>query len=51
VVETGGVLGHVAAQARERGIPAVVAAAGARGAIKFGDELLVDGDAGYVLRL
>ncbi|HET6281036.1 MAG TPA: PEP-utilizing enzyme, partial [Polyangia bacterium] len=51
VVETGGVLGHVAAQARERGIPAVVAAAGAHAAIKYGDELLVDGDAGYVLRL
>jgi pyruvate,water dikinase len=45
VVETGGILGHVAAQARERGIPAVVGATGACAAIATGDLLLVDGDA------
>jgi phosphohistidine swiveling domain-containing protein len=41
----------VAAQARERGIPAVVAVRGALRRIRAGDELVVDGDAGYVLRL
>ncbi len=51
VVETGGVLDHVAAQARERGIPAVVGAAGALAALSDGDRVLVDGDAGLVTRL
>lgn len=51
VVETGGVLDHVAAQARERGIPAVVGAAGAMAALSDGDRVLVDGDAGVVVRL
>jgi len=51
VVETGGVLDHVAAQARERGIPAVVGAAGALAALSDGDRVLVDGDAGLVARL
>jgi pyruvate,water dikinase len=51
VVETGGVLGHVAAQARERGIPAVTDAAGATAAFADGDLVLVDGDAGLVIRL
>lgn len=51
VVETGGVLDHVAAQARERGIPAVVGAAGALAAFADGDRVLVDGDAGLVVRL
>ncbi|MEO8211873.1 MAG: PEP/pyruvate-binding domain-containing protein [Myxococcales bacterium] len=51
VVETGHVLGHVAAQARERGIPAVVGAAGARAAIPEGTLVLVDGDRGEVLIL
>jgi len=51
VVETGGVLDHVAAQARERGIPAVVGAAGALGALADGDRVLVDGDAGLVVRV
>jgi phosphohistidine swiveling domain-containing protein len=51
VVETGGVLGHVAAQARERGLPAVVDAAGAVTAFRAGDRVLVDGDAGIVIRV
>jgi phosphohistidine swiveling domain-containing protein len=51
VVETGGPLGHVAAQARERGLPAVVDAAGACAAFRTGDRVLVDGDAGIVVRI
>jgi pyruvate,water dikinase len=51
VVETGGVLGHVAAQARERGIPAIVGAAGACAAFATGDLVLVDGDAGVAVKL
>ena len=51
VVEGGGVLGHVAAQARERGIPALVDAHGATDAISDGDLLLLDADAGQVIRL
>jgi len=48
VVETGSVLGHVAAQARERGIPAVVAAHGARAAIREGQLVIVDGTRGQI---
>ena len=51
VVETGGVLDHVAAQARERGIPAIVGARGACAAIADGDLVLLDADAGQVIRL
>ena len=51
VVETGGVLDHVAAQARERAIPAVVGAVGACRALRDGDQVLVDGTAGLVVRL
>ena len=51
VTETGGPLDHVAAQARERGIPAVVGARGASSAFADGDLVLVDGDAGLVVRL
>ena len=51
VVETGGPLDHVAAQARERGIPAVVGAPGALAAFEDGDRVLVDGDAGLVARI
>jgi pyruvate,water dikinase len=51
VVETGGPLDHVAAQARERGIPAVVGAGGARAAIPAGALVLVDGDSASVIRL
>jgi phosphohistidine swiveling domain-containing protein len=51
VVETGGALDHVAAQARERGIPAVVGAAGATRLLRDGDQVLVDADAGLVIRL
>ena len=51
VTETGGPLDHVAAQARERGIPAVVGAAGASSVFADGDLALVDGDAGLVVKL
>jgi phosphohistidine swiveling domain-containing protein len=51
VIETGGPLDHVAAQARERGIPAVVGAVGACDRLRDGDRVLVDGDAGLVVKL
>jgi phosphohistidine swiveling domain-containing protein len=51
VTETGGVLDHVAAQARERRIPAVVSAASACQHIRTGDRLLIDGDRGIVIKL
>jgi len=51
VIETGGVLDHVAAQARERGIPAIVGARGATSAIADGDLVLLDADAGHLIRL
>jgi pyruvate,water dikinase len=51
VVETGGALDHVAAQARERGIPAVVGAVGATSAFREGDRVIVDGDAAVVARI
>jgi pyruvate,water dikinase len=51
VVETGGPLDHVAAQARERGIPAVVGAAGAYSAFREGERVIVDGDAAVVARI
>jgi pyruvate,water dikinase len=50
VTETGGPLGHVATQARERGLTAVVGAAGATTLLREGDTVLVDGAAGLVLR-
>lgn len=51
VTETGGPLDHVAAQARERGIPAVIGAAGATDTFADGDLVLVDADHGLVVRL
>jgi phosphohistidine swiveling domain-containing protein len=51
VSETGGLLDHVAAQARERGIPAVVGAHGAFSVFAEGDLVLVDGDAGLVVKI
>ena len=51
VTDTGGPLDHVAAQARERRIPAVVGARGASTLLQDGDLVLVDGDAGLVVRL
>jgi phosphohistidine swiveling domain-containing protein len=51
VCETGGPLDHVAAQARERGIPAVVGAQGATAVLTEGDLVLVDGDRGLVVKL
>jgi phosphoenolpyruvate-protein kinase (PTS system EI component) len=51
VTETGGPLDHVAAQARERGIPAVVGAQGVSSVFSDGDLVLVDGDAGLVVKL
>ena len=51
VTETGGILDHVAAQARERSIPAVVGATGAATVLAEGDLVLVDGDQGQVIKL
>jgi phosphohistidine swiveling domain-containing protein len=51
VTETGGLLDHVAAQARERGIPAVVGALGACSAFSEGDLVFVDAERGVVVRL
>jgi phosphohistidine swiveling domain-containing protein len=51
VTETGGPLDHVAAQARERGLPAVVGARGAGSVLRENDLVLVDGDRGLVIRL
>jgi phosphohistidine swiveling domain-containing protein len=51
VVETGGPLDHVATQARERQLPAVVGAAGATRILHEGDLVLVDADRGLVVRL
>ena len=51
VTETGGPLDHVAAQARERGLPAVVGAAGACAQLPTGSLVLVDADSGLVVRL
>jgi phosphohistidine swiveling domain-containing protein len=50
VTETGGPLDHVAAQARERGLPAVVGVAGATQLVG-GTLVLVDADQGLVVRL
>jgi phosphohistidine swiveling domain-containing protein len=50
VTETGGPLDHVAAQARERGLPAVVGAPGAT-RLAEGTLILVDADQGLVVRL
>jgi phosphoenolpyruvate-protein kinase (PTS system EI component) len=51
VTETGGPLDHVAAQARERQLPAVVGATGATRLLADGDLVLVDGDQGLVVKL
>jgi phosphohistidine swiveling domain-containing protein len=48
VIDTGGVLSHSAVVAREYGIPAVVGAGDATAAIRDGDVVEVDGDAGTV---
>jgi pyruvate,water dikinase len=48
VTDTGGVLSHCAVVAREYGIPAVVGTQVATVAIKDGDTIEVDGDAGIV---
>jgi rifampicin phosphotransferase len=51
VTETGGLLDHVATQARERGLPAVVGAAGALSLLRDGDHVVVDADQGLVVKL
>ena len=51
VTETGGPLDHVSAQARERGLPAVVGATGALRGLADGDLVLVDGNQGLVIKL
>ncbi len=51
VTEQGTLTGHTAIVAREIGIPAVVAAAGATQRIRSGDLVLVDGNQGKVYRV
>ena len=51
VTEIGGPLDHVAVQARERRLPAVVGATGACQIFRDGDLVLVDADRGLVVRL
>jgi phosphohistidine swiveling domain-containing protein len=51
VTEAGGPLGHVATQARERGLAAVVGAAGALALLRDGDLAMVDGTTGVVTRI
>jgi phosphohistidine swiveling domain-containing protein len=51
VVETGGPLDHVATQARERQLPAVVGVAGATRVLADGDLVLVDADQGLVVKV
>lgn len=51
VCEHGGALGHAAALARELGMPCVVGCAEITRELRPGDQLLVDGDAGLVVRL
>ena len=48
VMETGGPIAHGAIVAREYGIPAVVAAAGATERIRSGQRIIVDGTLGVV---
>lgn len=48
VTETGGPLSHTAVVARERGVPAVVGAAGATLRIRPGQTISVDGSLGVV---
>ena len=47
---TGGYLSHGAIVAREYGIPAVVNLPGILTDVRDGDQLLIDGDAGRVVR-
>ncbi len=51
VAEHGGLLDHGAAMARELGLPYLVSCSSITSQVETGDELLVDGDAGLVLRL
>jgi pyruvate,water dikinase len=51
VMEVGGAICHGAIAARECGIPAVVGAKGAMAAIRTGDWIVVDGDAGTVIKV
>ena len=51
VCEHGGALDHAAALARELGLPCVVGCRGVARDLTDGEEVLVDGDAGLVVRL
>ena len=51
VCEHGGALDHAAALARELGLPCVVGCRGVARDLADGEEVLVDGDAGLVVRL
>ena len=50
VTEIGGILSHAAIVARELGIPCVLGVEGAITALKDGDEVIVDGTAGYIYK-
>ncbi|MBD1851266.1 putative PEP-binding protein [Leptolyngbya sp. FACHB-711] len=51
VTEQGGTTSHGAILARELGIPAVVGIAGAMQTLKTGDQVLINGDRGEVIRM
>jgi pyruvate,water dikinase len=51
VCEQGSALGHAAALARELALPCIVGCAGITRELRPGDQLLVDGDAGLVVRV
>jgi pyruvate,water dikinase len=51
VTETGGALSNCATALRERGVPAVVGAAGLAASVHAGDLLEVDGAKGLIARL
>jgi pyruvate,water dikinase len=49
VTDVGGPLSHGSIVAREYGIPAVLGTGAATRMIEYGQEITVDGDAGYVI--
>ncbi|MAG35870.1 MAG: hypothetical protein CL878_06470 [Dehalococcoidia bacterium] len=51
VTETGGTMSHAAIVAREYGLPCVMAIPGVTNALRNGEHVLVDGNAGIVQRL
>lgn len=51
VTELGGLISHGAVVAREYGIPCVVSAIGATDAFKFGDNVLLNAEKGFILKI